>query len=171
LLHGYVQHPDFLHLESFSSRASGLLIFADIKSFGVAVLPFYLYLSRHEVGKKRFTTKIRVIYDVVTMAFDWARDYTVDIQQWPRRPHKFYKLPKMAIFRELYDFVDDIKGVEHRFPIAQHLVTMNAKSSKLEHSIGEGSSSGVSTSNSYDGDSPAERGKRRRRGQGGRRGK
>ena len=173
----------FLRLESFSSRASGLLVFADNGSFGAAVLPFYFYLSRTEVGKKLFTTKLRVIYNVVTMAstpkasLDWARDYNVDVKQWPRRPDNFYKSPKKAIFRKLYDFVDDIKGVEYRLPIAQQLVTdnvavsMNAQRSELERSMGEDSSSGVSSSNTSDSDSPAERGKRRRRGQGGRRGK
>jgi hypothetical protein len=77
----------------------------------------------------------------------------------------------------LYDFVDGIKGVEYRIPIAQQLVTnnvavsMNPQRSELEHSMGEDSSSGVSSSNTSDSDSPAERGRRRRRGQGGRRGK
>jgi hypothetical protein len=73
-------------------------------SFGTAVVPFYFYLSRTQVGKKLFTTKLRVIYNVVTMAstpkasLDWAPDYNVDVKQWPRRPDNFYKSPNKAFF-------------------------------------------------------------------------
>jgi hypothetical protein len=90
----------FLHLETFSVRASGLLVFADSVSFGAAVMPFHFYLSPIELGKKLFTTKLCMISNVVTMAstprasLDWARDYNNDVKHRPRRPDVFTRRPR-----------------------------------------------------------------------------
>jgi hypothetical protein len=98
--------------------------------------------------KELYTIKLRVIYNVVTMApapkasLNWPRDYNDDVKRWARRPDGFDTSPKSAILRKLYDFLVDNKGTQIRLPRVQQLATydvsvsMNVQRSELEYPTG-----------------------------------